>query len=65
MTSAPPRLRVLLLLPGPRSESDAAFAALASASAAVSLSVGYVVWLLRGGVLVSTFLSAMPAWRSS
>jgi hypothetical protein len=35
----------------------------ASASAAVSLSVGYVVWLLRGGVLVSTFLSSMPAWR--
>jgi hypothetical protein len=35
----------------------------ASASAAVSLSVGYVVWLLRGGVLVSTFLSSIPAWR--
>ncbi len=27
------------------------------------LSVGYVVWLLRGGVLVSSMLSALPAWQ--
>ena len=27
------------------------------------LSVGYVVWLLRGGILVSSMLSAMPAWQ--
>ena len=35
----------------------------ASAAAGMSLSVGYVVWLLRGGVLVSTLLSSLPAWR--
>jgi hypothetical protein len=29
----------------------------------MSLSVGYVVWLLRGGALLSTFLSSLPAWR--
>ncbi|GAA4950005.1 hypothetical protein GCM10025791_32860 [Halioxenophilus aromaticivorans] len=28
-----------------------------------SFSVGYVVWLLRSGVLLSTALSAIPAWR--
>ena len=27
------------------------------------LSVGYVVWLVRGGVLVSSMLSALPAWQ--
>jgi hypothetical protein len=27
------------------------------------LSVGYVVWLIRGGVLMSTVLSSLPAWR--
>jgi hypothetical protein len=27
------------------------------------LSIGYVVWLVRGGVLVSTMLSALPAWQ--
>jgi VCBS repeat-containing protein len=27
------------------------------------LSVGYVAWLIRGGVLVSAMLSSMPAWR--
>ena len=27
------------------------------------LSIGYVVWLIRGGVLVSSLLSAMPAWQ--
>ena len=26
------------------------------------LSVGYVVWLIRGGVLASTALSSLPAW---
>jgi hypothetical protein len=35
----------------------------ASAAAGMSLSVGYVVWMLRGGVLVSTLLSSLPAWR--
>ncbi|HEX4509793.1 MAG TPA: hypothetical protein VH328_06935 [Burkholderiaceae bacterium] len=28
-----------------------------------SLSIGYVVWLIRGGVLVSSMLSALPAWQ--
>ena len=27
------------------------------------LSVGYVMWLIRGGVLVSSMLSSLPAWR--
>ncbi|WP_418316906.1 putative Ig domain-containing protein [Piscinibacter sakaiensis] len=27
------------------------------------LSLGYVVWLIRGGVLVSSMLSALPAWQ--
>ncbi|MDB5863905.1 MAG: hypothetical protein JWO70_1711 [Betaproteobacteria bacterium] len=40
-----------------------ATAAAASASVGVSLSVGYVVWLLRGGVVLSSLLSSLPAWR--
>jgi hypothetical protein len=35
----------------------------ASAAVGVSMSVGYVVWLLRGGVMLSTLLSSLPAWR--
>jgi hypothetical protein len=27
------------------------------------LSVGYVIWVIRGGVLLSTVLSSMPAWQ--
>lgn len=27
------------------------------------LSIGYVIWLVRGGVLLSTALSSLPAWR--
>ncbi|MDP3611245.1 MAG: putative Ig domain-containing protein, partial [Rubrivivax sp.] len=27
------------------------------------LSIGYVVWLVRGGVLMSSMLSALPAWQ--
>ena len=27
------------------------------------LSVGYVLWLVRGGVLLSSLLTSMPAWR--
>ena len=27
------------------------------------LSVGYVMWLLRGGMLLSSILSSLPAWR--
>jgi hypothetical protein len=29
----------------------------------VGLSVGYVVWLLRGGMLLGTLLSSLPAWQ--
>lgn len=28
-----------------------------------SLSIGYILWLLRGGVLLSAMLSSLPAWR--
>ena len=34
-----------------------------SAAIASGLSIGYVVWLVRGGVLVSSMLSALPAWQ--
>ena len=27
------------------------------------LSLGYVVWLVRGGILMSSMLSALPAWQ--
>lgn len=27
------------------------------------LSVGYVIWLVRGGALIGSMLSAMPAWQ--
>ena len=39
---------------------------LVASSVAVSggLSVGYVIWLLRGGLLVSSLLSSMPAWHA-
>ena len=29
----------------------------------IGLSAGYVVWLLRGGMLLSSLLSSLPAWR--
>lgn len=29
-----------------------------------SLSVGYVIWILRGGSLLTAFMSAMPAWQA-
>jgi hypothetical protein len=34
-----------------------------AAAGALGLSVGYVIWLLRGGILVSSLLSSLPAWR--
>jgi len=38
--------------------------AIASTLAATGgLSIGYVVWLVRGGVLVSSMVSALPAWQ--
>jgi len=33
------------------------------AAVTTSLSVGYVAWLIRGGVLLSTMLSSLPAWQ--
>ena len=27
------------------------------------ISVGYVVWLIRGGVLLGSFLTSLPAWN--
>ncbi|MDO8263426.1 MAG: hypothetical protein Q7T21_09375, partial [Gallionella sp.] len=35
----------------------------ASVAVGTGLSIGYVLWLLRGGVLLSSLLSALPAWR--
>ncbi|HZV55613.1 MAG TPA: cadherin-like domain-containing protein [Rhodocyclaceae bacterium] len=39
--------------------------AMVASTLAVStgLSVGYVLWLIRGGVLLSSLLSSLPAWR--
>jgi hypothetical protein len=31
--------------------------------ASSAISVGYVLWLLRGGILLSSLLSSLPAWR--
>ena len=46
-------------------EQGQSHASLMASGAVLSggLSVGYVVWLIRGGVLASTMLSALPAWR--
>ncbi len=40
-------------------------ARVAAASVALggSLSAGYVMWLVRGGVLVTSLMSSLPAWR--
>jgi hypothetical protein len=32
-------------------------------AASVGLSVGYVVWLVRGGMLLASLLSSLPAWQ--
>ncbi|MFT3858310.1 MAG: DUF4347 domain-containing protein [Aquabacterium sp.] len=34
-----------------------------SIAVTTGLSVGYVIWLLRGGALLGSMLSAMPAWQ--
>ncbi len=36
----------------------------AAASLTGIFTVGYVLWMARGGVLVASVLSSMPAWRS-
>jgi hypothetical protein len=55
-------------LDGLKQEADGESAfnqAVVSAAIALStgLSVGYVVWLLRSGMLLTPLLSSMPAWR--
>jgi hypothetical protein len=35
-----------------------------TAAVSASLSIGYVIWMLRGGVLLSTLLASLPAWRA-
>lgn len=34
-----------------------------SAGISTGLSVGYLIWLIRGGTLVGSVLSSLPAWR--
>ncbi|MCP5144159.1 MAG: DUF4347 domain-containing protein [Gammaproteobacteria bacterium] len=34
-----------------------------SIAMSTGLSIGYVVWLIRGGVLMTSMLSSLPAWR--
>ncbi len=34
-----------------------------AAALTTSLSIGYVLWLLRGGILLSSLLTSLPAWR--
>ena len=33
------------------------------AGVSLGLSLVYVLWLIRGGVLMGSYLSALPAWR--
>jgi hypothetical protein len=33
------------------------------AGVSLGLSLAYVLWLIRGGVLMGSYLSALPAWR--
>ena len=35
-----------------------------AASAASFLTVGYLAWIIRGGVLLTTMMSSIPAWSS-
>jgi hypothetical protein len=35
-----------------------------TAAVSTSFSVGYVVWMLKGGSLLSTVLSSIPAWQT-
>jgi len=47
------------------SEGSAATRALFGTSTGIStgLSVGYLIWLVRGGTLMGSVLSSLPAWR--
>ena len=33
------------------------------AGVSLGVSVAYILWLIRGGVLMGSYLSALPAWR--
>jgi hypothetical protein len=33
-------------------------------AAAGLLTVGYITWMIRGGILLTTFVSSLPAWQS-
>jgi hypothetical protein len=35
-----------------------------SAVVSTGMSIGYVLWLMRGGALLSSIIASMPAWRS-
>lgn len=35
-----------------------------AASVTSFLTVGYLAWIVRGGVLLTTFMSSIPAWQS-
>jgi len=37
--------------------------AISAAGVTLSASVIYVLWLIRGGVLMGSYLAAMPAWQ--
>ncbi|NNF17584.1 MAG: hypothetical protein HKN70_12630, partial [Gammaproteobacteria bacterium] len=43
--------------------ADSQFMLGRSATALIGLSDGYMSWLLRGGVLLSSALSSLPVWR--
>jgi hypothetical protein len=64
------RERSLLLALEPlRRESEAAHGVgqeivVGSSAVSAGLSVGYVLWLARGGVLMASVMSALPAWAS-
>ncbi len=47
-------------------EEEIAQAVLAGSTVLTTgLSIGYVLWLLRGGLLLSSLLTSLPAWRFS
>jgi hypothetical protein len=37
--------------------------AVSAVSVSFGLSLVYILWLIRGGVLLGSYLSALPAWR--
>ncbi len=39
------------------------FQTLSAIALSSGLSIGYIVWLIRGGILLSSMLSALPAWQ--